>query len=297
MLTIKEGATELFSDTHKTVYFFTGQEYGVKKEYIDKLSEQFNYSIENYDSFQSIIDSCRNKPLFIDHDTLYIVRYDKQFISSLNNKLENDVNNLRPHGIIIGLYEDEKDENKLDKHFSDRVIRFNLMSKEVEANHLYKDFENLPPNYISASVNMSSNYYQAYNICYAMTFLKDLGLSQPELFALFGYDILSNEEHFKLSVASKDFKAAIREVDRFDGLDLSTFHYAILSVLLDIAKCKYKSNPNSYVYKYVKRWDIKELNYLYNEVIDQIEKLRNYSTYDSYISIVYLLGLLNFKVS
>ena len=289
MLTIRDGAIELFSDSHKNVYFFTGQEYGVKKEYIDKLSSQFNYVIENYDSFQSIIDTCKNKPLFIDHNKLYLVRYDKQFISSLNN-------NLKPHGLIIGLYEDEKDESKLDKYFPDKVIRFNLMSKEVEANHLYQHFENLPSTYISASVNMSSNYYQAYNICKTMTFMKDLDLSQSELFSLFGYDILSNEENFKISVAAKNFRSCIKEVDRFDGLDLSTFHYAMLSVFLDIAKCKYKSNPNSYIYQYVKKWNIEELNYLYNETINQIEKLRNYSNYDPYISIVYLLGLLNFKV-
>ena len=128
MLSLQEGVKQIYSQP-KSFYFLTGPEYGIKSVYITHLKQYYN-NVEEHESLEDLINVLSKKSLIPRELTLYIVRYDKSFISNLKT-LSSNLLRLNFQGTIIGVYQDENDESKLDKYFPDNVLRLNYLTKEI----------------------------------------------------------------------------------------------------------------------------------------------------------------------
>ena len=84
MLTIQEVGQEVLTGTPKKFYAFVGSEYGVKEKYIELLSNHYGRKVES-ESVQDILNIMKTRHIIPLQPTLYVVRYDESFISTLSN--------------------------------------------------------------------------------------------------------------------------------------------------------------------------------------------------------------------
>lgn len=294
MIPIQEGAKQIYSDNPNSVYFLTGPEYGVKLQYIQVLALKFNNQVEEYPSLSQLIDTLSKKSLIPRSPKVYIVRYDKEFVSKPNL----NILKLKVSGVIVGLYQDDSDEAKLDKSFPNNVLRINYLTPQIASKHLSNEFKDLPEMFIQDAVEIGVDFYSSKLICLAMSHLPKSELhniSKAQLQSLFGHQSIYDTQTFKLSIASRNFKLAIKEIESYDG-DKSLLIYDILSTFLEIAKVLEKSYSDSFVKPYVHKWNSRTLQMMYDIAYEQLNILRNYSNYSAYDSLVYICSLLQFKL-
>lgn len=294
MLSIQDGIKEIYSNPKK-FYFFTGPEYGVKCLYIDYLKTKYNFNIEEYESTIDLLNVLNKKSLIPRNNILYIVRYDKSFISQISN-YSDKLKSSNIEGMIILIYQDNSDEEKLDKYFPDNVLRINLLTKEIAKKHLVKSFEGLSEIYIESVLKLNFDFYKSYNICYALNCIPSNVLNSMsflDISTIFGSQSIQN--NIKINFAAKNFKELVYEIDNND-YNLNIVLYDILNVCLDIIKCLEKPYTESYVTPYIKLWSFESATNMFNEIYSQLEKLRNFSNYNYYNSLIYIFSLLNFKL-
>lgn len=299
MLSIQEGAKEIYSASPKSVYFLTGPEYGVKKQYIDVLTKHYDGLIENQSNFADLIETFSKKSLIPRPNKVYVIRYDKDFIS----KLDENILKLNIPGTILGIYEDDSDEVKLDKKFPKNTLRINRLSKNIMSKHLSKQFESIPSTLIETISSITDDFYKAQLVCQSLINLSNdtlHSISKSEVKSLFGYNTQYDTSRFKDAIRHRNFKAAINEIDAFEG-DLSLLLYDILAVFIDILKVLDMNKHNLYslrndIPEVVKIWNISSAKHMYDIVYDQLEILRNYSSYSPYVSLIYICSLLKFEV-
>lgn len=294
MLSLQDGVKQIYSDTPKSVYFFTGPEYGVKKQYINVLASRYSGQIEEYKTFSDIISTFSKKSLIPRSKSVFVIRYDKEFSA----KPDKQILNLNIPGVLIGIYEDESDETKLDKIFPDNTLRINLLSEGVACKHLCEEFPSLPELLIKSIVSISENFYSAQLVCTSVSNLPKESihsLSRKDLEHLFGYEIKHDTQKFKLSIASRNFKLALQEIDAFDR-DKGLLIYDILSTFLDIIKAFEQPYYDSYVKQYLKKWDFGSVKSMYDITYDQLELLRNNSKYSPETALTYICSLLQYQL-
>ena len=297
MLDIQTGAKSLLSDSPKSLYFLTGVEYGVKFEYLEKLKDHYKGLVEEHDNLSDLFSTFRNKSLFKRDSRLFIVRYDKSFFQSKFYDY-NSVNSLDINGTVIGIYEDDSDEKKLDKKFPYNTIRINKLSHSASFKHLSKLYPKLPTNILEYVISMCTDYYQGMSICYALSQMnKDtlLTLSRYDVQFLFGYQEISDSNRFKHAFASRNFKLMVREIDS-TNFNLDTSIYDILSCMLELLKV-FESKSNSDFTKYKTYWTLNEICEVYNLVYDQLKLLRTKSSYSIYDSLMYICCMSQFRIS
>ena len=107
MRNIQDVGSEILNNKPNNIYIFTGNEYGIKYMYIKHLIEYYGgykeiFSMNEFISFMSTKHIIPLKP------TLYILRYDEEFLSSLSNSTEKLIDNVNIIGTVVLLYESEK---------------------------------------------------------------------------------------------------------------------------------------------------------------------------------------------
>ena len=108
MLTIQEVGTEILGNTPKKFYIFGGTEYGIKCKYIDIMKEHYG-KFKECQSVNEIIKLMSTRHFIPLEPTLYIIRYDEEFLSSLSDDTEKQIDKLNIVGTVVCIYE-------LDKH-------------------------------------------------------------------------------------------------------------------------------------------------------------------------------------
>lgn len=293
MLSIQVGARELYNNP-KSFYFFTGPDYGVKQQYLQFLKNKYNDTQYEYEDFKTLYDSLRKKSLIPRVPTLYVVRYDSTFLSQNIN-----LSILKISGTIVGIYEDDGYEKKLDKKYPDNVIRFNHMAPAVVFKHLCKSYLEVPTNLCEFISKLDIDFYESQLMCLSLSQLPKDDLetfTKADVVTLFDYNQSYNNLRFKKAILSRNFRAADLETQRYQD-DKSMLIYDILSAYLEVLKCLENSHRDSYAQDYTKYWDTKSVKRMYEATFNQIDKLRNYPSYDAEIAISYILGLLQFKVA
>lgn len=298
MLTIQQGAKEIFSNP-QSLYFFTGTEYGVKLEYIKKLCEYYDCTVESYPTISDVLSVFRTKAIIARPKKVYVVRYDKSFLAELKTLKVTEASKFNISGTLIGIYQDDEDEKKLDKYFPNNVLRLNPMSEAALKSHLESNFPSLSELHIKEAMRLSSDYYQASTICNMMVLLGNENLndlSSIEIEYLFGYSSQTSSEKFKQAVLSRNFASLMKEVEA-DSFDASLAFYDILAACLDMVKVLNAKYIDSYASKYSKKWSLEEICSFYELTYQQLLKLRSNSKYDPKLSIMYLCCLLQYRLS
>lgn len=296
MRNIQEVGLEILGNNPAKIYVFVGPEYGIKSKYIECLSKYYGSKVEA-DSLAAVIKTMKTKRILPLSPAVYVVRYDEDFISTLNDKTQEELLTCKVIGTIVCIYDQPKHASKLSKYLPDLTVSIDSVNSHYVEKYLHSDFPDLNDRFIKLSVNSSSDYNQAKNICRCMIngpIDEMYKLSDDELVKIFGYEDKSSENILKLGIASKDFNFLCNQLDEFDG-EVQSIFYTILSTMIEIDKCMDSRNIQSDIKKYINIWTREDIYFMFMNTYDMLIKCRSWSISNTKDCILYLFGLLKFN--
>ena len=295
MKSIQDAGREILTNNPCKMYVFTGEEYGIKKRYLSILSSYYGSSKE-YEKVEDVLSIFRSKRLIKLQPCLYIVRYDEDFIKSLNDRSENDIRKLNICGTIVLLYENSKHSSKLEKYLPSYTTSVDSVNINFMVKYILSEFKNMSEKTARDVCEISSNYGQAQNIssCLSLLSSQESGnISKLSMMELFGKESISNDSMIKTGVASKNFKYLISVLERYND-DKDKIFYSILSTMLDLDKLK--SNPyfDCEAKAYAKYWSGPDIYYMFVNTYSMLKLSRSYNNFDIDNALIYLFSLLQF---
>lgn len=295
MKSIQDAGKEILTNNPCKLYVFTGEEYGVKKRYISILNEYYGSSKE-YERVEDVLSIFRSKRLIKLQPCLYIVRYDEDFIKSLNDRSENDIRKLNICGTVVLMYENSKHAAKLEKYLPSYTTSVDSVNINFMVKYILSEFKNMSEKAAKDVCEISSNYGQAQNIssCLSLLSLQEVGnISKLSMMSIFGKQSASNDSMIKTGVASKNFKYLVSVLEKYND-DKDKIFYSILSTMLDLDKLK--SNPyfDCEAKQYAKYWSGPDIYYMFVNTYNMLKLSRSYSSFDFDNALVYLFSLLQF---
>lgn len=296
MISIQDLGLSILSDTPKHLYIIGGSEYGVKDKYIEKLTQLYGARSE-YPDMDSIISLFSVKHLIPLKPQLYVVRYDEQFVSSINATLASKIKSLKIVGTVVCLYADPKQIEKLDKFLPESVAVIENVNPQFIEKYLHSDFPKLDDRSIHVATLAASNYGHARNICKSMSYADPEALakmSDIQLATLFGCSQAVAEEEFRKYIAGKNFAALTKLLESYEG-EYDSLLYTILQTMIDLEKVLSSKYANSDLKDFIKLWTVEDIYYMFMNTYDEISKLRSNTSADAKNSLIYLFGLLPFQ--
>ena len=295
MLSIQDVGTQILTGNPKSFYVFTGEEYGIKKQYIEKLKEHYNGNYVESPNVNSILSMMNRKQIVPLIPKLYVVRYDDEFISSLSDNLEKTIQSLNIVGTIVCIYENDKQAAKIDKYIPNYSVRLDKVSPQFVFKYLKSDFPNVPDNLIEICVKSTNNYSQAQNMCRSISKdVEDISkLDDTTILNIFGTTNLSTTSQIRIGVAARNFKYLMSILNSYSG-SYDEIFYTMLSTMLELEKLYCNKHAQSDIKPYIDRWTLPDIYYFFNHVYSELKKSRSY-TYDGKLGLIYLSSLLAFN--
>lgn len=296
MRTIQEVGVEILEHSPKSFYIFGGTEYGIKCRYLSILKEHYNGSALEGCTMSDIISSMSTKHFIPLQPQLYIVRYDEEFVSKLDEALARKVKSLNIIGTVVCIYESDRHITKLNKYLSDYIVCIDNVSTTFKQKYLYSEFTELPSKLIQLAATYAANYQEARNICVCMLASspeKLLALSDDQIIRLFGKAATVSESQIKVGIASKNFTYLIKLLEGYE--DVAAVYYTILSTMLELEKVLTTKYAQSDLKEYAKRWTLEDIYNMFMHTYNMLIKSRSSSFSNSIEnSLVYLCSLLKF---
>lgn len=297
MLTIQELGLSIMGDSPKNFYILGGSEFGIKEKYIDILVSKVGPRIE-HSNVVELVASMEKKQLIPIPPSVYVIRYDKTFLTKLSEKnsdLASRINKCKINGCIVLIYESESDINKCDKYFPQNTAIINHIDVKFVIKYLKTDFPELKDEYCNIAAKVSSDYYQAKNIARCLYSIQDkCTLTEGQVKYLFGLDTTYKDSDVMMAVANRDFASLIYMSEHFDG-DVQNIFYTILRTMIELDKCLDNKYTQSPLQKASKLWTRYDVYWMFNHTYNALKQLRSGYTVDSEVYIVYLAALLKFK--
>ena len=294
MLTIQTVGLSIFSDTPKNFYILGGSEYGIKEKYIDILVSKVGPKLE-YANVKDVIALMSRSHIIPLSSQVYVVRYDKSFVSDLSKTLAETVAKLDIIGTLVLVYEDDKDITKLDKFFPENTVTIGAIDPKHMTKYLKSDFPDLDDKSIGFVAKHASNYYHAKSMCGCLNLLKGKALlTEKQIMTLFGLQLEYTVTDLQVAIASRNYNALAYITDHYDG-DLQTILYQILHVMVELDKIHSSKYSNSPLKNYAKKWTKADVYYMFNHTYDAIKSLRSGYVADVSDMIMYLGALMVFK--
>ena len=295
MLTIQEVGTEIIGKHPRSFYAMIGSEFGIKQKYIRMISEFWGDYKEAY-SVTEVLSFMSTKHLIKPTPACYVIRYDEDFLSSLDSSTSETIKKTKIVGTIVCIYDNNKAADKLAKYLPDNTVSIDAVNKQFISKYLHQDYPRLPDRLIDLAANIANDYNHAYNICGCMSHanLDEIySLSDDEIRKLFGIVDTSTDQMIKVGVASRNFNYLISVVDQYSN-NADSILYTILSTMLELEKLSTNPRAQSDLSKYIKRWTKKDIYNMFMNVYESIRKLRTLTS-DSESVLTYVLSLLQFS--
>lgn len=296
MISIQDLGLSILSDHPNKFYIIGGSEHGVKDKYIEKLTALYGKSSE-YPNVDSIISLFSVRHLVPLKPQLYVIRYDEQFVASINATVAAKIKSLNIVGTVVCIYADPKHIEKLDKFLPDYVASIDNVNPQFIEKYLRSDFPDLSDKLIHIATLVSTNYGHARNICKSMSYSNPATfatMTDLQIASLFGCNQSVAEEAFKKYIANRNFPALCRLLDAYEG-EYDNLLYTILQTMIDIEKVITSKYSNSELKDFTKLWTIEDLYYMFMHTYEEIAKLRDGRASDAKNSLIYLFGLLPFQ--
>lgn len=294
MLSIQDLGLSIFSDTPKKLYILGGAEYGVKDKYIEVLVAKFGNKIE-YDTVTEVVDFLSGYHIIPVEPCVYVIRYDKTYVSAVNKVLADKLQSLSFDGTIVLLYEDTKDLTKMDKFFPENTASIDGVDLKHMVKYLKSDFPDINAQSAEFAAKYATNYYHAKNICRCLYAIQDkLILSEKQIVSLFDINLSYDNEDLQVAIASRNFNALMYIADHYDG-DLQNILYQILRVVIELDKCQNGKYTKSNLSKYAKLWERADIYWMFNHTYEMIKSIRSGYPVDVQDAIIYLGALMKFK--
>jgi len=293
MLSIQEVGLSILGDTPKNFYILGGSEYGIKDKYIDILVSKIGAKLE-YPNVLDVISLMSKHHIIPLQPQVYVVRYDKDFISRLKD-LAPRVLSLNIIGTLVLVYEDAKDLNKLDKVFPDNTATIDSIDIKHMCKYLKSDFPGLDEQTIGFAAKHSLNYYQAKNICRCLNCIKDkVLLTEKQIVSLFDIQPTYSDNDVQVAVASRNFNALVYIAEHYDS-DMQNILYQILRTMIELDKIQSSQYSNSPLKEYAKKWSRPDIYWMFQHTYEAIKSLRSGYTVEVLDLVTYLGALMVFK--
>ena len=294
MLSIQDVGLSILGDNPGKFYILGGSEYGIKDKYIEILVSKIGPKIE-YRSVEEVINLMSKYQIIPLEPQVYVVRYDKTFVSQVNQELAAKVLSLDIIGTLVLIYEDPKDLAKLDKVFSENTASIDPIDLKHMCKYLYSDFPDLDKKTAEIVARHTNNYYQAKLICNCLNLIQDkVILTEKQILSLFGLTLSYSNDDLQIAIASRNFNALMYILDHYDE-DTQGILYQILRVMIELDKCFDGKYVNSPIKKYTKNWTRADVYFMFNHTYETIKALRSGSTAEVSDLITYLGALMMFK--
>lgn len=296
MLPIQQLGLEILGDNPRSFYVFGGPEYGIKRKYIEKLTEYYHGNKVESPSVIDLISMMSVKHLIPLKPTVYVVRYDEVFVSQLNDKLAKKLLSAKIIGTIVCIYEDSKSITKLNKFFPNSVTAIETVTPQMVAKYLNSDYSTLDIRYINIAAKISDNYGHAQCICESLAHCDRAildSMTDLEIASLFGKDTSYTDKELRKAIASKNFRAVLTCAQSFSD-NYDSVLYTFLSVAVELDKVFDSKWVESDLSEFAKLWTRTDIYNLFMQAYHQLELLRSMSL-DPINSIYYLAALLGFK--
>lgn len=297
MLSIQQAGLEILGNNPRSIYFLCGSEYGVKQKYIEHLKNLYKGNYVYADSLVDLLKSFTRKSLIKPTASLYVSRYDSDFVKSLDAAYAKKVLSLNVSGCIVAVYDDEKQFKKLDKMFPENTAYLEAVTAEHCFKYLKSDFPKLDDRYIHLAVNnCTGGYGQAKIVCEQMNSIRTKlhHIDDAELLSTFGICKAATEKQMMLYAAARNFEGVMYVVDNFDD-DLSFLINGMCHVAIELDKAMDGRVKDSPYTKYKKYWTRPDVYNFFEQCYTQTLKLRSATAGSAYSSLVYIASLLNFK--
>lgn len=292
MRNIQDVGLEILNKQPKSFYVFLGPEYGIKCKYIDMISDVYGRKEES-ESVSDLLSMMSRKQIIPLKPACYIVRYDEQFIASLDAKTESIIQNTNIVGTIVCIYENSKHCAKAGKYLENYSVTIDKVDKKFVSKYLSNDFPNLSKDVIHSVCDVCTDYNQGKIICNCITKTKS-SLSEKEIKSLFGFSDISTDSDMRKGVASRNFNYLVKKLSTYSG-DINSIFYTILSTLIDLDKLKYNTRIDSDLKDYADLWSYPDIYYMFNHTYDMLKRSRSSSSFNLTNGLIYLFGLLQFS--
>ena len=294
MRTIQDVGTEILNNKPDKFYIFGGTEYGIKRKYLDIMKNHYG-NVQESQSVESLIDTMSVHHLIPLEPTLYIVRYDEEFVSGLSDSTADRIKSANIIGTIVCLYENPKHITKLAKFLPDYLVKIDTVNDNYKIKYLKSDYPNLSEKLIQLAVSHSSDYNEAYNICKSMSTIEQdrwFAFTDRQILSMFGKQTSFSDTDIKHGIAAKNFKFLMHALDTYTD-DPSKILYTILSTMIELEKVLCSKYSNSDLKDFASNWVETDIRNMFMNTYNEIQKLRTYAT-DVKSSLTYLFCMLNF---
>lgn len=296
MLTIQQAGAEILGDNPRTLYFFGGEEYGIKCKYIDHLASYYKASKE-VATVSDVISMFRKKQLIPLTPTVYVVRYDESFISELSEKVAKTIEKLNIIGTVVCLYENTKAISKCNKFFPDNTVTFDAVNPAFLKQYLKADFPQLSDKDISEAVSIHSDYMGAYNVCIGLNAVDEVALSDmtpSQIHHVFGADKSSSDKQLRYAFAAKDIYACSDGIANYNA-DKNQIFYIWLSTMLELEKLVSNPKQKSDLNRYIGQWDMRSIYNMFQFIYNELKLSRSSVSYNLDDRLLYLTLLLRYN--
>ena len=294
MLTLQKVGSEILSGNPSKFYVMVGCEYGVKEKYLNIIADHYSGRKKECQSVNEILSMMNTKRIIPLEPSLYVVRYDDEFISSLSPDTSSKIDSCKISGTVVCIYEDDKVSNKLDKYIPDYTVSIDKIDNKFILKYLQSDFPGMKEDVLKIVVRNCYDYFNAKSICNMLSYLNENildGLSNKEISYLVGHTTTSKELKIKKAIASRNFIKMVNLCESID--DYSSLYYLILSVMVELEKISINKYAQSDLKGYEDRWKLEDIYNMFINTFDQLDKSRKFSV-DAKNSVIYLLGLSQF---
>ena len=236
MLTIQEVGNEILTNNPRKFYIFCGAEGGVKDMYLEHLQTYYNNHKVTLDTFEELADQLRFEPL-ISIPTLYIIRYDKDFLSKISEKTADLISDLYIDGTVVMIYS-ENANAKLSKYLGDYTIDISPLSEPLKVKYLVKEFPQISEILIQAVVRLAPTYLTAKNVCISISNLPNMqinDLSAEDIDNLFIIRAGADENAIRNDIYCRDVVKALKDFDSYAD-DKNFLFYNIMNTMTALEK-------------------------------------------------------------
>lgn len=292
MATIQEVGLQILQGTPGQFYVFCGTEYGVKLRYIDILTKHYNGNCVNASSVNEVLNLMRKKRLIPLDPTVYVVRYDDEFLSSLSDKTGDEIAHTNIAGTLVCIYEQPKHQAKVMKLLPQYSVAIDQIAPQFVVKYLSEEFPTLDGRYKELAAQYTHDYNEARLLCMSLSHAPKssiCNLSNEEIAESFGLLSGSTEVQIKQGVLSRNFNYLMQVLGRFEG-DLATLYYTILSSMMEADK--FLDGKASDYRKYANIWSYEDVYHMFVYTYNELKRSRSSASGDVLDSLVYLFSLL-----
>jgi hypothetical protein len=293
---IQTAGQEILTGHPGPFYVFLGSEYGIKCKYLQSLKKHYG-ELKEADTVASLLSLFNSRHLVPLKPMLYVVRYDDEFISGLNQELANRLTSAKIIGTLVCIYESDKAATKCGKFLGDWSVEFQPVSPIYIKRYLHSDFPKLPENLLDFAVKCSTSYMNANSICRCLNLVAESAANQPEksLSKLFAVESEASETQLQAGIASRNFGYLMSILDSFDD-NLDSVVYTILNTMIQLDRHLSEPYYDSPLRKYARGWNHEMVYNMFMNTYEVLMQSRSMTSVNMKDLIIYLFALLQYSV-